>query len=94
MGISITGNNEIRLLNFMFTINRKKDEKSIHIVVTKQTNKVKWNINKRSYLEVAYMFNEQLTYLARAVFEDPTLNSCFKFLKRFGIFYFCRDFVP
>ena len=41
MGISITGNNEIRLLNFMLTINRKKDEKSIHIVVTKQTNKVK-----------------------------------------------------
>ena len=40
------------------------------------------------------MFNEQLTYLARTVFEDPTLNSCFKFLKRFGIFYFCRDFVP
>ena len=37
MGISITGNNEIRLLNFMFTIKRKKDEKSIHIVVTKQT---------------------------------------------------------
>ena len=40
MGISITGNNEIRLLTFMFTIKRrKKDEKSIDIIVMKQTNK-------------------------------------------------------
>ena len=35
MGITITGNNEIRLLTFMFTIKRKK---SINIVI-KQTNK-------------------------------------------------------
>ena len=35
MGITITGNNEIRLLTFMFTIKRKK---SIDIVI-KQTNK-------------------------------------------------------
>ena len=40
MGIPITGNNEIRLLTFMFTIKRrKKDEKSIDIIVMKQTNK-------------------------------------------------------
>ena len=89
MGISITGNKEIRLFTFMFTIKRKNDEKSIDI--TKQTNKVKWNINK---LEVAYMFNEQFTYVAKIVFGNPSLNLCFKFLKRFRIFYFCRDFVP
>ena len=50
MGISRTSNNEIRFLTFMFTIKRKKNEKSIKIVVIKQTNKqtskVKWNINK------------------------------------------------
>ena len=39
MGISVTGNNEIRLLTFMFAIKRKKNEKSIDIIVTKQTNK-------------------------------------------------------
>ena len=94
MGISITGNNEIRLLTFKFTIRRKKNEKSIDIIVIKQTNKVKWNINKGSWLEVAYMLNGQFTYLARTVFVNPTLNPCFKFLKRFGIFYFCRDFIP
>ena len=38
MGISITGNNEIRLLTFMFKIKRKK-WKSINIIVIKQTNK-------------------------------------------------------
>ena len=50
MGISITGNNEIRLLTFMFTIKRKeKDERSIDIIVIKQTNKKsKCNINKPS----------------------------------------------
>ena len=40
------------------------------------------------------MFNEQFIYLPRTVFGNPTLNSCFKFLKRFGVFYLCRDFVP
>ena len=59
----------------------------------KQTNKLKWDINKRLYLEVACMFNEQFTYLSKKVFGSPTLNSCFKFLKRYGIFYFCRYFV-
>ena len=40
MGISITENNEIRLLSSMFAIKRgKKDEKSINIIVIKQTNK-------------------------------------------------------
>ena len=50
-GISMTENNEIRFLTFMFTIKRKIDEKSIDVIVikqtNKQTNKVKWNINKR-----------------------------------------------
>ena len=96
MGISITEKNEIRLLIFMFTIKKKK-EKGIDIIVikqtNKQTNKLKWDIHKRLYLEVACMFNEQFTNLARKVFGNPTLNSCFKFLKRYGIFYFCRDFV-
>ena len=32
------------------------------------------------------MFNEQFIYLPRTVFGNPTLNSCFKFLKRFGVF--------
>ena len=37
MGISITGNNEIK---FMFTIKRKmKNEKCIDIIFIKQTNK-------------------------------------------------------
>ena len=46
MGISTTGNNEIRLLNFMFTI---KIKESIGIIVTKQiNNKLKWDLNKRS----------------------------------------------
>ena len=39
MVVSVTGNNEIRLLTFMFKIKRKKDEKSIDIIVIKQTNK-------------------------------------------------------
>ena len=40
MGISIIENNEIRLLSSMFAIKReKKDEKSINIIVIKQTNK-------------------------------------------------------
>ena len=39
MRISITGNNEIKLLTFMFTIKEKKDEKSINIIVIKQTNR-------------------------------------------------------
>ena len=51
MGISMTENNEIRFLTFMFTIKRKIDEKSVDVIVikqtNKQTNKVKWNINKR-----------------------------------------------
>ena len=51
MGISMTENNEIRFLTFMFTNKRKIDEKSIDVIVikqtNKQTNKVKWNINKR-----------------------------------------------
>ena len=51
-------------------------------------------MNKGPQLEVAYIFNEQFTYLARTVFGNPTLNLCFKFLKRFSIFYFCRDFFP
>ena len=38
MGILITRNNKIRLLTFMFTI-KKQDEKSIDIIVIKQTNK-------------------------------------------------------
>ena len=91
MGISVTRNNEIRLLTFIFAIKRKKN---IDNVVIRQKNKVKWNIDRHSYLEVAYMFNEQFTYLARTVFGNPTLNLCLKFLKIFGIFYFCRDFVP
>ena len=46
MGISTTGNNEIRLLNFMFTI---KIKESIGIIVTKQiNNKLKWDLNKCS----------------------------------------------
>ena len=72
-------------------------KKIIDIIVikqtNKQTNKVKWKINKRPQLKVAFMFNEQFTYLARTVFGNPTHNSCFKFLKIFGIFYSCRDFV-
>ena len=39
MGISMTENNEIRFLTFMFTIKRKIDEKSIDVIVIKQTNK-------------------------------------------------------
>ena len=39
MVVSVTGNNEIRLLTFMFKIKRKKDEKSIDIIVIKQRNK-------------------------------------------------------
>ena len=39
MAISITGNNKIRSLTFMFTIKRKKDEKSINVIVIKETNK-------------------------------------------------------
>ena len=31
------------------------------------------------------MFNEQVTYLTRTVFGNPTLNSCFKFLRIFGM---------
>ena len=42
----------------------------------------------RSKLEVAYMFNEQLIYLAGTFSGNPTLNLSFKFIKRFGIFYF------
>ena len=37
------------------------------------------------------MFNVQFTDLARAVFGNPTINSYFKFLKEFRIFYFCRN---
>ena len=37
------------------------------------------------------MFNEQFTYLEKIDFGDPTLNSCFKFLKRFEFFYFCKN---
>ena len=49
MRISVTGNNEIRLLTFMFAIKRKKNEKaSILLLQNKQTNKVKWNIDRRS----------------------------------------------
>ena len=39
MAVSVTGNNEIRLLTFMLKIKRKKDEKSIDIIVIKQRNK-------------------------------------------------------
>ena len=39
MGISMTENNEIRFLTFMFTIKRKIDEKNIDVIVIKQTNK-------------------------------------------------------
>ena len=39
MEISITGKNEIRLLTFMFIIDKKKDEKNINIIVIEQTNK-------------------------------------------------------
>ena len=66
-------------------LKEKKDKKSINIIVIKQTNKLKWDINNRLQLEVAYMFNEQFTYLARTVFGNSTLNSCFKFLRRYGI---------
>ena len=45
-------------------------------------------------LEVTYMFNEEFTYLSRTVFRNPTFISHFKFLKGFGIFYFCGNFVP
>ena len=49
MAISITGNNKIRSLTFMFAIKRKKDEKSINVIVikerNKQTNILKWDIN-------------------------------------------------
>ena len=49
MVILITGNNETRLLTFMFTIKRKKKiKKSIDIIVIKQKNKLKWDLNKRS----------------------------------------------
>ena len=71
MGISITGNNEIRLLTFMFKIKRKKWKK--HQYYCYKTNKQKWHINNRLQLEVAYMFNEQFTYLTRTVFGNPTL---------------------
>ena len=39
MAISITGNNKTRSLTFMFEIKRKKDEKSINVIVIKETNK-------------------------------------------------------
>ena len=40
MLILITGNNEVRLITFIFTIKReKKDEKRICIIIIKQTNK-------------------------------------------------------
>ena len=57
MGISVIGNNEIRLLTFMFTIKRKKDEKSIDIIVIKQTTKQskmehKWPFMVRGSLHV------------------------------------------
>ena len=48
MGISMTENNEIRFLTFMFTIKRKIDEKSIDVIVIKQTNK---QTNKQSKME-------------------------------------------
>ena len=41
MAISITRNNKIRSLTFMFAIKRKKDEKSINVIVIKETNKQK-----------------------------------------------------
>ena len=48
MVILITGSNETRLLTFMFTIKRKKKiKKSIDIIVIKQKNKLKWDLNKR-----------------------------------------------
>ena len=51
MEISVTGNNEIKLLTFMFTIKMEKKIKKHRYYCYKtnqQTNKVKWNINKRS----------------------------------------------
>ena len=45
MGISITGNNEIRLLTFMFKIKRKKWKK--HQYYCYKTNKQKWHTNNR-----------------------------------------------
>ena len=39
MGISVIGNNEIRLLTFMFALKEKKMKKIIDIIVIKQTNK-------------------------------------------------------
>ena len=50
MGISVTGNNEIRLPTFMFAIKRKKDKKKhrYYCYKNKQTNKVKSNINRHS----------------------------------------------
>ena len=38
-------------------------------------------------LEVAYMLNEQFTYLAMTFFGNPTFNSHFKFLKGLGFFF-------
>ena len=40
MGISITRNNEIRLVTFMFTI-KGKGEKNIDIIVIKQSKQTK-----------------------------------------------------
>ena len=45
MGISITGNNEIRLLTFMFKVKRKIWKK--HQYYCYKTKKQKWHINNR-----------------------------------------------
>ena len=51
MAISITRNNKIRSLTFMFAIKRKKDEKSINVItkcnVMLLPNILKWDINNR-----------------------------------------------
>ena len=44
--------------------------------------------HKDAFIEVAYMFNEQLTHFARTVFENRTLNSYFKFLKARDLEFF------
>ena len=59
-------------------------------MLKKQANNLKWD-KKVSIVQVAYLLNEQFTYLERIGFWKPTLNSHFKFLKRFRIFYFCRN---
>ena len=59
---------------------KKREKKSLILLLKKKANNLKSDIKKRSELEVVYIFNEEFIYLAITVFGNPTLNSYFKFL--------------